>query len=529
MKKAIYLVISCVMTAVLVPSCDLDRESPDSIPFDEAFKSMDAIRSLELGAYSRLRTAYSLSSIIAPDIQADYVNAVYGFSNTYGGIYQWTYDYRDSDITTAWNNLYGAISQYNFILDGISGSLGFNPSEDEKLELERIQGRMYLMRAMCYSLLAERFCQDYEQENAGTEYTGLPLALTHDTSLKLDRSTLQKTYETILEDLDKARSMLAGSGRGTPDATTLNTDCVTAMEAHVYLQMDNYGKALDKAKEVIGNTAYSLVDSEEELQRMWEYDTSDEIIFKFYASTIEIAYQWGYNFFYDYYSGTGEYSQIYPEYIPTQTCIDMFSSEDWRTRVFLTDCSMNGDFTFKSEYALMIKGAGMFAYKASVISKYPGNPDLMTSNQKNYYNTFKPIRLAEMYLIAAEAAVQSGATGEDAAENWLNTLREHRGLAPLSAVTLKDVQDERYREMMLEGTRLTDLKRWKLPMDRGEWQDDMLGPDEYYSWTEGDYVSDIGKDLNIPAGDYRFVWPIPADEIFASPQLEAQQNPGWNR
>ena len=148
MKKAIYLVISCVMTAVLVPSCDLDRESPDSIPFDEAFKSMDAIRSLELGAYSRLRTAYSLSSIIAPDIQADYVNAVYGFSNTYGGIYQWTYDYSDSDITTAWNNLYGAISQYNFILDGISGSLGFNPSEDEKLELERIQGRMYLMRAM---------------------------------------------------------------------------------------------------------------------------------------------------------------------------------------------------------------------------------------------------------------------------------------------------------------------------------------------------------------------------------------------
>ena len=529
MKKAIHLVISCVMTVVLVQSCDLDRESPDSIPFDEAFKSMDAIKSLELGAYSRLRTAYSLSSIIAPDIQADYVNAVYGFSNTYGGIYQWTYDYSDSDITTAWNNLYGAISQYNFILDGISGSLGFSPSEDEKLELERIQGRMYLMRAMCYSLLAERFCQDYEQETAGTEYTGLPLALTHDTSLKLDRATLQKTYDTILEDLGKARGMLAGSGRGTPDATTLNMDCVTAMEAHVYLQMDDYDNALAKAKTLINNTAYSLVESKEELREMWEYDTSDEIIFKFYASTTEIAYQWGYYFFFDYFSGTGEFFQIYPDYIPTQTCVDAFEDEDWRKSVYLTDCSMNGDFTFKSDYTLFIKGLSMYARNAYVISKYPGNPDLRTSNQSNYYNTFKPIRLAEMYLIAAEAAVQSDATGEDAASNWLNPLREHRGLAALETVTLADVQEERYREMMLEGTRLTDLKRWKLPMDRGECQSGYVGPDDYGAWTNGSYVSDLGTDLVKESGDYMFVWPIPADEIFASPQFAAQQNPGWSR
>ena len=527
MKKNIFLALSLMCLSLV--SCTLEKESPDSIPFDEAFMSLESVESLERGAYSRLRTAYSLSSIVVPDIQADYVNAIYGFSNVYGSIYQWTYDYTDSDIYTAWSNLYGAISQYNFILDGIQNHLGFNPTESERLALERIQGRMYLMRAMCYSLLAERFCQDYEDETAGTQYSGLPLALAHDTSAKLDRSTLAKTYETILEDLGKARSMLAGSGSGEPDATELNLDCVTAMEAHVYLQMDDYGNALAKAKSVIANKAYSLVDSKEELKRMWEYDTSDEIIFKFYASTVEIAYQWGYYFFCDYFSGTGDYCQVYPEYIPTQTCIDAFADEDWRKDVFLTDCSMNGDFTFKSDYALMIKGSDMFAYKASVISKYPGNPDLMTSNQKNYYNTYKPIRLAEMYLIAAEAAVQSGATGEDAAENWLNTLRTHRGLAELPAVTLADVQQERYREMMLEGTRLTDLKRWKLPMNRGEYQQGEVGPDDYYAWTQGDYVSDLGKDLTVESGDYRFVWPIPADEIFASPQFESQQNPGWNR
>lgn len=527
MRKYIHIALLSVLVALT--SCDLNEKSADSIPYSEAFKSIETIESLERGAYSRLRTQYSLSSIIAPDIQADYVNAVNGFSNTYGSIYQWTFAYNDQDVTSTWNTMYGTISQCNFILDGIAKNLAFTPTEKERLTLEQIQGRLYLIRAMSYSLLAERFCQDYEAETAGDSYTGLPLALTHDTSLKLDRSTLQKTYETILDDLSKARTLLAGSGSGSPNSTTLNLDCVTAVEAHVYLQMDDWPNALAKAKTLINNTAYSLVESKEELREMWEYDTSDEIIFKFYASTTEIAYQWGYYFFFDYFSGTGKFFQIYPDYIPTQTCVDAFEDEDWRKSVYLTDCSMNGDFTFKSDYALFIKGLSMYARNAYVISKYPGNPDLRTSNQSNYYNTFKPIRLAEMYLIAAEAAVQSDATGEDAASNWLNPLREHRGLAALETVTLADVQEERYREMMLEGTRLTDLKRWKLPMDRGECQSGYVGPDDYGAWTNGSYVSDLGTDLVKESGDYMFVWPIPADEIFASPQFAAQQNPGWSR
>jgi hypothetical protein len=36
-----------------------------------------------------------------------------------------------------------------------------------------------------------------------------------------------------------------------------------------------------------------------------------------------------------------------------------------------------------------------------------------------------------------------------------------------------------------------------------------------------------GKNLSYAAGDYRFVWPIPSDEIQVNPQLEGQQNPGY--
>jgi hypothetical protein len=31
----------------------------------------------------------------------------------------------------------------------------------------------------------------------------------------------------------------------------------------------------------------------------------------------------------------------------------------------------------------------------------------------------------------------------------------------------------------------------------------------------------------VPYSDFRFVWPIPQDEINANPTLAKQQNPGW--
>ena len=40
------------------------------------------------------------------------------------------------------------------------------------------------------------------------------------------------------------------------------------------------------------------------------------------------------------------------------------------------------------------------------------------------------------------------------------------------------------------------------------------------------YTGALGT-VAIPYSDYRFLWPIPQDEINANPTLAAQQNPGW--
>ena len=523
MKKIIYTLL--LATVVCLVSCDLDKESPDSIPYDRAFSDMGTIEALERGAYSRLRTSISRNCMLFPDLQADYVHAVAGFSNTYGTIYQWTFTQDDQNIATVWNDLYGGIGFYNFIIEGIESKLGFKPTDEEKKQLSKIKGRMFLMRALSYSLLSERFCADYDAATAKKEYSGVPLVTTHDSSKKPARASLYDVYDQILKDIELAKDLLAGQN-GSPNSTTLNLDCVLALEARVLLQMDNYPEALIKANDLIAKTSCSLVESEEELREMWTYDKSPETIFQFFASKTEVAYQWGYYFYYDYNNGTdSRQNTMNPDYIPTQDCVDKYDEADWRRTAYFQYCST--DTPVDGRFIVgMIKGKGMYARELMIISKYPGNPDLRTTSAWNYYNTYKPFRLAEIYLIAAEAAAQSGG---DAATP-LNELRKHRGLGELTGtVTLADVQEERYREMMMEGTRLTDLKRWSLGMTRGKAQEGEATKTGGNPYSYIDFVTDVGAKISKPKDDYMFVWPIPASEIFANQQLGSQQNPGWVR
>lgn len=524
--KKIFTYILGLTSLCVMSSCEMDQPSTSSIPFDRAFSDLGAIESLERGAYSRLRTTYSLNAMIAADIQTDYAHAVNGFSNTYGNLYRWVYTADASEVEDTWNNLYGGIGFYNFIIDGITSHLGFEPTASEEASLNRILGTAYLMRAMSYTMLAERFCGAYDGATATKEYSGVPLAKTYDTGNTPARSNLEDTYALIIDDLKQAEKLLY-SVAGSANSTTLHKDCVTAMQARVYLLMGEYGEALKKASQLIGNSTYSLAGSPDEFRKMWEYDESPETLFQFYASTNELAYTWGYYFCSDYYNGTNpDQHMMMPDYIPTKTCLDMFEEGDWRRSTYFVDCS--ADTPIDGVWWLpYIKGQGMLADNLVLFYKYPGNPDLRTSSSWNYYNTWKVFRIAEMYLIAAEAALQT--PGGDALTP-LNALREHRGLEKLEGdVTLKDVQDERYREMLLEGNRLTDIKRWGLDLQRGEPQTGLLSATGGNPWKQGTFITELDSDLRKEAGHYMFVWPIPESEIFANQQLASQQNPGWKR
>ncbi|MEG2267930.1 MAG: RagB/SusD family nutrient uptake outer membrane protein, partial [Acinetobacter sp.] len=501
------------------------------IPAGDAFKDVKTVEYLANGAYARLRDNYGAENMLVADIQADYVNALTGYTNQYGEIYKWSFQQQDLSVKLTWENCYLTIAQCNFILDGIDAVYDSYDEAADLNRLELVRGRIHLIRAMSYSTLAERYCADYDAATAKKEFSGVPLLTTFSPADKPGRATLDAVYQLILEDIAAAKQRLAKQ-EGAADAIYLNRDCVTAFAAHVYLQMDMYPEALAAANSLIGNSAYALASSLEEFDDVWTYDRGKEIIFKFAASKTELAPTYAIPFFMDQYGGMGNeengpnFRVWTPDYVPTQSLIDMYEKDDYRGKSWFYVCRLI------DEAKLDMSTAGEFTIDPgyTLISKFPGNPDLRTSNSWNFSNTWKVFRLAEMYLIAAEAATHTGGD----AKTPLNTLRTHRGLAELPAVTMTEIKAERYKELMLEGYRMTDLKRWGDGFKRGISQyatflkyNPITQKNEF---QKEDFISiPAARDLDAKAGDFHFVWPIPYDEIFANQNLRSQQNPGWER
>ncbi len=126
----------------------------------------------------------------------------------------------------------------------------------------------------------------------------------------------------------------------------------------------------------------------------------------------------------------------------------------------------------------------------------------------NYADTdLALIRLAEVYLNAAEAAV---ATGDSAkALQYVNLLRTRAGAPTLTSITLDNVLDERARELYWEGFRRTDLIR------HGKFTT------ASYLWPFKGGVKD-GRAVE----DFRNLYPIPQNIVLNSEGV-IKQNKGY--
>lgn len=516
MKKR-NILLAFLITAAGITSCDMEKYPYSAVEESQYMTTMTDFSNARVGLYSYYRSITTGGYILTQEIQGDDFQASANFSNTYGNQYRWDFQTTDGNIASIWSAYYSLIARCNYFLDAYekvqNGEIESLSESDIKL-IACYAGEAYFTRAYSYYQLATLFCKAYDTSSAENEY-GLPLQLTYnssatDASKYPGRSSLKATFEQITSDLNNANSLVDETSTVASDQDPVNyitKDVVTAMRARVALWMKDYDTAISTSTSLITGGKYPLISDAETFRNMWVMDMGSEVIWQiFMEAPNELGNTMGTLFWGQYRNGEAQTM----DFLPSQNLIDLYDQNDIRLSAF-----------FAPYHLVLSTGAEGDVY---IFDKYPGNPDIYnnTNVDNHYINKSKPFRIAEQYLIAAEAYL--GKNDVTNASIYLNDLRRAR-IANYSDQTYTAisaelaVQDERHKELVGEGFRLIDLKRWGLGLNRAN------------AYQQSDMVLQPGGTnttaLSKSADDFRFVWPIPKDEYDANPQIHGQQNEGY--
>ena len=490
MKKIYHAFISVAMLATIslsATSC-LDKYPNYAIPADKAINTLDELDQAAIGLYASFLSGalYSGYLTLLPDLQCDLAYAVNGYTNIYGNIWRWDILATNSEITSVYASLYAVIANANFMLQ-YAPRVEQTLTTDEEFEyFNQICGEAYFARALAYSELIKLYCKDYN-ENTLLE-PGVVIVTKYNTDEKMVRATLEDSYKRVIKDLDTAIELMdldEDSFSGVLFSSTyFNEYTAYALRARVALYMKDYDAAIEYATKVIDSGYYALSPANVEYSSgmsyftyMWQYDEATEIIWKVGYTINSYGGALGQPFF------NYDYSSMKPDYVPAEWVLNLYDSSDLRYANYFE--SVQTGYDHGLQWPLLFK--------------YFGN---MTFYSSNILHTTmpKPFRLAEQYLIRAEAYAMSekySLAGSDIA-----TLRAARYESYGSSVSMtKDtameiIEQERVKELYMEGFRLMDLKRWGKGFERKPQVQSL----------------ENGSSLKIEENDKRFVWPIPQHE-----------------
>ena len=499
MMKNIYMKIVRVMAAAALAlglsSC-LEKTPGDYIPETESMKTLNGAEQVLTGIYTAYMSSglYSGYLTLCPDVQSDLVYAVQGNSNTLGNIWQWDIRSTNSEVESVYAALYRVIGRCNFFLDQVDALRNSLTDGDSIETLDYYTGEVYCARALAYSELIKCFCKAYDPATAENEL-GVVLADTYFGEKPAKRASLYDSYQFVISDLEKAEELL-DEDYNYYDSPYFTHAAAHAIHARVALYMQDWDKAISESTILIDSDAFALAtcrsyasSTQTFLQYLWSNDASYEDIWRIGYTTTSFGGAQGSIFL----NFTTDYYYYYPDYVPAQWVLDLYTAGDARYDAYFA--TLQTGYSHQLTWPLLVK--------------YYGNESLI-ANMIYHVNMPKPLRLAEQYLIRAEAYCQKGSYSS--ASTDLSTLRQTRftsggSISVNSGNWLETISEERVRELYMEGFRLHDLKRWGKGFQR----------------TPQTHTQSEGSSLKIEAGNPLFVWPIPNHEI-VSPGSQIQPN-----
>jgi len=501
MKRTNKIFTAGLLAMLALSSCkkeELDLFPYSSIEVSQSFVSLKDAKAWNIGFYNSFRGNLYGSNMFIPDVQGDQLNATLDFGNRNGNPHRWGTSFlaEDGALSGIWASFYGAIKNINIAIAGFGNIPTANATEIA--ELNRYKGDAYLARAYYYSELVKRFAKAYNPSTAATDLA-VPLVTVFDLNDKPARATTAQVYTQILADIAQAKTLLAAVA-GSQGAKNFTLHSALALEARVKLESRDYAGAVAAAETVIGSGTYPLVTTQADMNAMWRTDLAREVIMQAFVSRPNELPNTN-SIYLGFLPATGKFT---PDFVPSQWVVDKFDNADIRKAAYF------------ERKLLTIQGVDY--PNIWLVNKYAGNPALFTGAATNYAHAPKVFRVAELYLISAEAAARAGAATEPAALIRLNSLRVARGLPTLTGLSgtplIDAIKDERFRELAFEGFRLWDLKRWNEGFTRSAPQNlNFINVGANYNT------------LSVAPGADKFTWGIPTRDLTTNPSLV--QNAGW--
>ena len=493
-------ILSGIITLSL-SSC-LDKYPEDSIPMDKAINTTEDVNKLVIGIYDSFKSSalYSGNLTILPDLQADLVFCVKGYSNTYGDIFRWK-DIKptNTDIEAVYASLYGVINSCNYLLDNIERVRAKVNNDTELDQLEQYEGEARFARALAYSELIKCYCKAYDSDEQAANELGVVITEHYKGNEPQKRATLKESYEFVLKDLDKATEYLKVDEDEEGDLYDMpyfTEFACHALRARVSLYMHRWDDAIKYASKVINSKRYFMASCTQNIGSIsmydyqWQEGKSTEGIWKVeftlnsYGGALGTVFS-NYN-----------YATYRPDYVPAKWVINSYDNNDLRVS------SIFRNVTTGYEHAL----------NWPMLIKYMGDSDF---RRNNILHVHRPtvLRLSEQYLIRAEAyAMKEDYTKAGKDISTLRTARysSYGGNTALSKSNAMDViEAERVKELYMEGFRLNDLKRWHKGFKR--------------DINDQPAANFVQSSLKVEKDDPLFVWPIPQHELEA-PGSEIEPN-----
>lgn len=541
---------------LLFTSCDtnLDEVAEDFVAASNAYETASDVESGVTGLYALSREWYS-----GEDEKYTFVYVALGTDLAYcgedpsgGTMANWNVDI----VPTAsiplqyWKQAFDLVYQANVVIQGID-----NITWDDESERNGYLAEAQFFRAFSYRILV-------------TLFGGVPLLTEPVESAKVDfvRAEASEIYALIESDLEFAAENLPVRGSES-ETGRVTQGAAWHMLSEIYLAQEEYQNAVDAASHVINDYGYSLMTDRfgtqqslfgsenvytdlftKDNQNLSENAEAIWVIQNDATATGAALYSGERAFGPAYYrmgntpdgytAILGElYSGSYTGYSDTlgrpvawvrptsyvTHAIWRDSPDDYRN----AEANVKRNFYFDnpdSEYDGMkiswdlydsrtspLKDTTqyIFPYFMKVATPLDHETDEARSgggyNEKDLY----AMRLAETYLLRAEAYLGLGNTGSAASD--INAVRERSNADPVSGsdVDIDLILDERARELYTEEWRLLTLMRLGLLVDRvREYNDDPSNP-------------------GLGIEDHQNLFPIPQTEIDLNTGAVLEQNPGY--